>query len=57
MDHYGQTRLLRVIQERVNMRLESDKYIPTTARVIAVTKACAAVPCTGKCAPWVCARP
>lgn len=37
MDHYGQTRLLRVIQERVSMRLGGDKYIPVAARVIAAS--------------------
>lgn len=37
MDHYGQTRLLRVLQERSTMRIGGDKYIPVTARVIAAS--------------------
>ena len=37
MDHYGQTRLLRVLQEKCVMRLGSDRYIPVDARIIAAT--------------------
>ncbi|SBV98035.1 PAS sensor protein [uncultured delta proteobacterium] len=37
MDHYGQTRLLRVLQEKCVMRLGSDRYIPVDARVVAAT--------------------
>jgi len=37
MDHYGQTRLLRVLQERCTMRIGGDKYIPVNARVIAAS--------------------
>lgn len=37
MDHYGQTRLLRVLQEKCIMRLGSDRYLPVDARVIAAT--------------------
>ncbi|CAK7006477.1 MAG: Anaerobic nitric oxide reductase transcription regulator NorR [Desulfovibrio sp.] len=37
MDHYGQTRLLRVLQEKCVMRLGSDRFIPVDARVIAAT--------------------
>lgn len=37
MNHYGQTRLLRVLQERSAMRIGGDKYIPVTARVIAAS--------------------
>ncbi len=37
MNHYGQTRLLRVLQERCTMRLGGDKYIPVNARVIAAS--------------------
>ncbi len=37
MDHYGQTRLLRVLQERCTMRLGGDKYIPVDVRVISAT--------------------
>ena len=37
MNHYGQTRLLRVLQERSTMRIGGDKYIPVTARVIAAS--------------------
>lgn len=37
MDHYGQTRLLRVLQEKCVMRLGSDRYIPVDVRVIAAT--------------------
>ena len=37
MNHYGQTRLLRVLQERSTMRIGGDKYIPVSARVIAAS--------------------
>ncbi|SBV96922.1 putative Proprionate catabolism activator, Fis family [uncultured delta proteobacterium] len=37
MNQYGQTRLLRVLQERSTMRIGGDKYIPVTARVIAAS--------------------
>lgn len=37
MDKYGQSRLLRVLQERQVMRLGDDKYIPVDVRVIAAT--------------------
>lgn len=37
MDKYGQSRLLRVIQERQVMRLGDDKYIPIDVRIIAAT--------------------
>ncbi|MCC8194522.1 MAG: sigma 54-interacting transcriptional regulator [Deltaproteobacteria bacterium] len=37
MNHYGQTRLLRVLQERSTMRIGGDRYIPVTARVIAAS--------------------
>lgn len=37
MDPYGQSRLLRVLQERQVMRLGDDKYIPIDVRVIAAT--------------------
>ncbi|MBW6510000.1 MAG: sigma 54-interacting transcriptional regulator [Desulfuromonadales bacterium] len=37
MDHYGQTRLLRVLQERCTMRIGGDRYIPVNARVIAAS--------------------
>ena len=37
MNHYGQTRLLRVLQERSTMRIGGDKYLPITARVIAAS--------------------
>lgn len=39
MDHYGQTRLLRVLQERCIMRIGGDKYIPVNARIIAASNA------------------
>lgn len=37
MDRYGQSRLLRVLQERQVMRLGDDKYIPVDVRIIAAT--------------------
>ena len=37
MDKYGQSRLLRVLQERQVMRLGDDKYIPVDVRIIAAT--------------------
>ena len=37
MDHYGQTRLLRVLQERCTMRIGGDRFLPVTARVIAAS--------------------
>ncbi|MDR3590761.1 MAG: sigma 54-interacting transcriptional regulator [Negativicutes bacterium] len=37
MDKYGQSRLLRVLQEKQVMRLGDDKYIPVDARIIAAT--------------------
>ncbi|SBW08491.1 putative Sigma54 specific transcriptional regulator, Fis family [uncultured delta proteobacterium] len=37
MDHYGQTRLLRVLQERSSLRLGADKYTALNARVIAAS--------------------
>ena len=37
MNHYGQTRLLRVLQERCTMRIGGDKFLPVTARVIAAS--------------------
>lgn len=37
MDKYGQSRLLRVLQEKQIMRLGDDKYIPVDTRVIAAT--------------------
>lgn len=37
MNHYGQTRLLRVLQEKSTMRIGGDKYIPVTARVVAAS--------------------
>jgi len=37
MDAYGQSRLLRVLQERQVMRLGDDKYIPIDVRIIAAT--------------------
>jgi PAS domain S-box-containing protein len=37
MDPYGQSRLLRVLQERQVMRLGDDKYIPIDVRIIAAT--------------------
>jgi len=37
MDKYGQSRLLRVLQEKQVMRLGDDKNIPIDARIIAAT--------------------
>jgi transcriptional regulator with PAS, ATPase and Fis domain len=37
MDRYGQSRLLRALQERQIMRLGGDKYIPVDVRVIAAS--------------------
>ena len=37
MAPYGQSRLLRVLQERQVMRLGDDKYIPVDVRIIAAT--------------------
>ena len=37
MDKYGQSRLLRVLQEKQIMRLGGDKYIPVDVRVIAAS--------------------
>ena len=37
MEPYGQSRLLRVLQERQVMRLGDDKYIPIDVRIIAAT--------------------
>ncbi|MDR2054402.1 MAG: sigma 54-interacting transcriptional regulator [Desulfovibrio sp.] len=37
MDHYGQTRLLRVLQEPFVFRLGGDRYIPTDFRIIAAS--------------------
>lgn len=37
MDKYGQSRLLRALQERQIMRLGGDKYIPVDVRVIAAS--------------------
>jgi transcriptional regulator with GAF, ATPase, and Fis domain len=37
MDHYGQTRLLRVLQEPFVFRLGGDRYIPADFRVIAAS--------------------
>ncbi len=37
MDNYGQSRLLRVLQERQVMRLGDDKYSPVDVRIIAAT--------------------
>ena len=37
MDHYGQVRLLRFLQEKQIMRLGGDKYLPIRVRVIAAT--------------------
>jgi PAS domain S-box-containing protein len=37
MDKYGQSRLLRVLQEKQVMRLGDDKYIPIDVRIIAAT--------------------
>lgn len=37
MDKYGQSRLLRVLQEKQVMRLGDDKYIPVDVRIITAT--------------------
>jgi PAS domain S-box-containing protein len=37
MDQYGQSRLLRVLQERQVMRLGDDRYIPVDARIVVAT--------------------
>lgn len=37
MDVYGQSRLLRVLQEKQVMRLGDDRYIPVDVRIIAAT--------------------
>lgn len=37
MDQYGQSRLLRVLQERQIMRLGDNKYIPINVRIIAAS--------------------
>lgn len=37
MDKYGQSRLLRVLQEKQVMRLGDDKFIPIDVRIIAAT--------------------
>ncbi|MDR3592115.1 MAG: sigma 54-interacting transcriptional regulator [Negativicutes bacterium] len=37
MDKYGQSRLLRVVQEKQVMRLGDDRYIPVDVRIIAAT--------------------
>ncbi|VBB07690.1 fis bacterial regulatory protein hth signature [Lucifera butyrica] len=37
MDKYGQSRLLRVLQEKQVMRLGDDKYIPVDIRFVAAT--------------------
>lgn len=37
MDKYGQSRLLRVLEEKQVMRLGDDKYIPVDIRIIAAT--------------------
>lgn len=37
MDQYGQSRLLRVLQEKQVMRLGDNKYIPVDVRIIAAT--------------------
>lgn len=37
MDKYGQSHLLRVLQEKQVMRLGDDKYIPIDVRIIAAT--------------------
>ncbi len=37
MDTYGQSRLLRILQEKQVMRLGDNKYIPVDVRVIAAT--------------------
>lgn len=37
MDHYGQVRLLRFMQERKIMRVGGDKYLPVEVRIIAAS--------------------
>lgn len=37
MDHYGQVRMLRFLQERSIMRLGGDRYLPVQVRIIAAT--------------------
>lgn len=37
LDHYGQVRLLRFLQEKQIMRLGGDKYLPVQVRVIAAS--------------------
>lgn len=37
MDHYGQVRMLRFLQERNIMRLGGDRYLPVQVRIIAAT--------------------
>lgn len=37
MDNYGQTRLLRVLEDRCTMRLGGDKYIPVDIRLISAS--------------------
>lgn len=37
MDQYGQSRLLRVVQERQVMRLGDDRYIPIDVRIVVAT--------------------
>lgn len=37
MDKYGQSRLLRVLQEKQVMRLGDDKYIPVDVRIVAAS--------------------
>ncbi|KKI92054.1 Fis family transcriptional regulator [Bacillus sp. SA1-12] len=37
MDQYGQSRLLRVLQEKQVMRLGDDKYLPVDVRIVAAT--------------------
>ena len=39
LDHYGQTRLLRVLQERSVLRLGSDKFLPVDFRLVAASNA------------------